>query len=63
MCVSDSAPLNIFLIYIKITIVLATLSEDMDKKFEVNRTKIKGKAVSHIQKLHIKILKVICLWD
>ena len=36
------SPLIFFLIYVKITWALAILLEHMHKKFEINRTKIKG---------------------
>ena len=41
-----TATLNLCLIYIKITWALAILLEHMHKKFEINRTKIKGSCQS-----------------
>ena len=38
----STAPLNLCLIYPKFIWALVKLSEHMHKKFEVNRTKIKG---------------------
>ena len=37
-----TATLKLYLIYFKITRALAILLEHMHKKFEINRTKIKG---------------------
>ena len=37
-----TATFNLCLIYFKITLTLAILIEHMHKKFEINRTKIKG---------------------
>ena len=56
-----TATLNLCLIYFKITRVLATLLEHMHRKFEINRTKIKGgyllgtKVVTHDSKCDLPL--------
>ena len=58
LCLTDSPPL-IFVLY---SCAFASIVLHMHKKFEVNQIKIRGLSpVSRIQKLHIKILIVICL--
>ena len=57
-----TATLNLCLIYFKITWALAILLERMDKKFEINRTKIKGgcqsgrKVVTHNSKSNLPLV-------
>ena len=59
-----TATLNLCLIYFKITWALAILLEHMHKKFEINRTKIKGscqsgrKVVTHDSKSDLPL--VVC---
>ena len=63
-----TATLNLCLIYFKITQTLAILLEHMHKKFEINRTKIKGscqsgrKVVTHDSKSDLA-LPVYCYFD
>ena len=54
------SPLNLCPIYIKIRLVLASSPENMDKKFEVNQTKIRGqsgrKEVTHNSKSGLPLM-------
>ena len=62
------SPLNLCSIYIKITWVLAFLPEHMDKKFEVNWTKINGgcqscrKVAAHDSKSNLPLLVFVSMY-
>ena len=62
-----TATLNLCLIYFKITWALAILLEHMHKKFEINRTKIKGgcqsgrKVVTHNSKSDLPLYPIFFL--
>ena len=60
-----TATLNLCLIYFKITWALAILLEHMQKKFEINQTKIKGscqsrrKVVTHDSKSDLPLVYIL----